>query len=119
MNDKAKAIQFESESSPGKFYSVDTESLTCTCPFFEKKLTELPLDDPHRLCKHLTQAISKIGVPEVLGTYRTEIDQAAEKKVRFEGRRSVRQDKTVPLGIGAVQTVAVSKKKRFFREWCG
>jgi len=113
MNDKSKIVQIESETSPGTFYSVNTKSLTCTCPFFLRELTTLPLADPHRLCKHLTQAIVKTGVPEFLAPHRTDIEWFAEQKARFSDRESVRQKKKLALPVGSVQTMTVNKKRKY------
>lgn len=113
MNENSQTVQIESESSPGTFYSVDTKSLSCTCPFFMRELTSLPLDDPHRLCKHLTQAIAKTGIPESLAQYQTDIEWFAQQKARFSDREFIRQKTTLALPVGSVQTVTVNKKRKY------
>jgi hypothetical protein len=75
--------------------------------------TTLPLYDPHRLCKHLTQAIVKTGVPEFLAQHRTDIEWFAQQKARFSDRESVRQKKKLALPVGSVQTKAVNKKRKY------
>lgn len=113
MNGKSQIIHIESESSAGTFYSVDTKLLTCTCPFFLRELAALPLDDPHRLCKHLTQAIARTGIPEFLEQHRTDIEWFAQQKARFSDRESVRQKKKLALPVGSVQTTTVNKKRKY------
>jgi len=113
MDNKNNILLIESGSSPGTFYSVDTLSLTCSCPIFVKKLQALPLDNPHRLCKHLVQAIAKTGIPPFLTQYKTDIEWFAQQKATFTDRYSVRRTKKLALPIGSVQSIATNKKRKY------
>jgi len=113
MNDKPYIIEIESNSSSGTFYAVDTKLLTCTCPFFLRDLGTLPLDDPHRLCKHLTQALVRTGIPEFLAQYGKDIQWFAQQKARFSDKDSIRQTTKLALPVGAVQTTNVTKKRKY------
>jgi len=113
MNDDSHIIQIESDSTPGSFYTVDTKSLTCTCPIFSRKLKSLPPDDPHRLCKHLTQALAKTGIPKSLISHQADIEWFAQQKADFTNRDSIRRDKKLALPVGTVKTVSVSKKRKY------
>jgi hypothetical protein len=113
MDKDNNRIRIESESSPGTFYSVDTTSLTCSCPIFVKKLRVLPLDNPHRLCKHLVQAIAKAGIPSFLTKYKSDIEWFAQQKASFTDRDSVRRTKKLALPVGSVQSLATNKKRKY------
>ncbi|MBX2991361.1 MAG: hypothetical protein KF749_09335 [Bacteroidetes bacterium] len=113
MNDKSHIIEIESDSSVGTFYTVDTKLLTCTCPFFLRDLSTLPLDDPQRLCKHLTQALVRTGIPEILSQYAKDIQWFAQQKARFSVKDSIGKTKKLALPVGAVQTTNVSRKRKY------
>jgi hypothetical protein len=113
MNERHDIVQIESDSNPGTFYSVNTTLLTCSCPIFSRKLKSLSIDNPHRLCKHLTQAISKIGIPDFLSQYKDEINWFAQQKATFTDKASVRQTKKLALPTGIVQTLSVNKKRKY------
>ncbi len=113
MDNMSRLVTIESETNRGTFYSVDIESLTCTCPYFSKELTTLPIDDPHRLCKHLTQAVCQVGIPEFLAQYQSDIKWFAQQKARFKDRDLATHDKRASLSVGAVQTKTVNKKRKY------
>jgi hypothetical protein len=113
MAEGEKTVLIESDSKPGDFYSVDLQSLACTCPYFTKKLTALPLEDPHRLCKHLTQALCKTGVPSFLNRYKTDIEWFGQRNAGFADNRSIKTNKNRALPIGEIQTSEVIKKRKY------
>lgn len=113
MNERHEVIQIESDSNPGTFYLVNTALLTCTCPIFSRKLRGLAIDNPHRLCKHLTQAISKNGIPDFLSQYKDDIEWFAQQKASFTDKQSVRRTKKLALPTGIVQTLSVNKKRKY------
>ena len=113
MNEGHEIVNIESDSSPGTYYSVNTVLLTCTCPIFSRKLRGLAVDNPHRLCKHLTQAIFKNGIPDSLAQYKDEIKWFAQQKAGFTDKQSVRQTKHLALPNGIVQTLSVNKKRKY------
>jgi hypothetical protein len=113
MDDKAKTILIESDSKPGDFYSVDLQSLSCTCPYFAKKLLNVSLDDPHRLCKHLTQALCKTDIPPFLERYATDIKWFGEHNAAFSEKKSVKTTPNRALKAEEVQTTSVNKKKKY------
>ncbi len=113
MDERAKTVQIESDSKPGEFYSVDIYSLTCTCPYFAKKLRNLPLEDPHRLCKHLTQALWKTRIPSFLEPYSTDIEWFGKHAATFSDKKSIKTNKTSALPEEEVQTTSVTKKRKY------
>jgi len=113
MDDKAKTILIESDSKPGDFYSIDLRSLSCTCPYFAKKLVNLPLDDPHRLCKHLTQALCKTDIPPFLERHALDIRWFGQHRSGFSDKKSIKTIKNRALQAEEVQTTAVIKKKKY------
>lgn len=113
MDERAKTVPIESDSKPGDFYSVDIQSLTCTCPYFAKKLVNLPLEDPQRLCKHLTQALCKTGIPSFLERYSTDIEWFGKHATAFSEKRFIKTNKTRALQLEDVQTTSVSKKRKY------
>lgn len=52
-------FQVESASIPGKFYEVDTEKHTCTCPFFQF--------NKHKICPHMRAVGMSESVPVASG----------------------------------------------------
>lgn len=113
MDERPKTLQIESDSKPGDFYSVDIHSLTCTCPYFAKKLVNLPLEDPHRLCKHLTQALWKTGIPSFLERYSTDIEWFGKHAAAFSEKKYIKTNKSRALPVEEVQTTSVSKKRKY------
>jgi hypothetical protein len=113
MTTNKDIIMIESDSNPGQYYSVNTYVLTCTCPIFTRKLKSLDKNDPHRLCKHLVQAISKIGIPDYLSQYKDDIKWFAEKKASFTNKISVEKSKKLAISIGSIQTISINKKRKF------
>ncbi|HYT53821.1 MAG TPA: hypothetical protein VEQ38_03840 [Verrucomicrobiae bacterium] len=113
MDDKGKTILIESDSMPGDFYSVDLQSLSCTCPYFVKKFVNAPLDDPHRLCKHLTQAFSRTGIPPFLERYALDIEWFGKHNAAYSDNKSIKTIKNRALQSDEVRTTSVSKKKKY------
>ena len=113
MNSNKDIMLIESDSNPGQYYSVNTSVLTCTCPIFTRKLKSLDKTDPHRLCKHLVQAISKIGIPDYLSQYKDDIKWFAEKKASFTNKISVEKSKKLAITIGSIQTISIIKKRKY------
>jgi hypothetical protein len=113
MDIDTNIILIESESSPDTFYSVNITSLTCSCPIFLKKLRVLPLNNPHRLCKHLVQAVTKTGIPPFLTQYKSDIEWFARQKASFTNRDSVRHNNKTALPVGTIQKVATNKKRKY------
>lgn len=119
MNEK-KAINtiiIESDSTPGEYYSVNTKSLICSCPHFLKKLHGLPIEDPHRLCKHLVKALMVNGIPEHLKQHKEDIEWFAKHNSAFTSKEKALKNKkwdiNLPLPDGGIVTVNSSKKKKY------
>jgi hypothetical protein len=102
-------VQIESDTNASQFYSVNVAELTCSCPFFLRELTTVPFDDPRRLCKHLTQALTKVGVPESLAQYRADIERCGAQRLRFGGIREMRPRKP-EWPEGSIATLSVERK---------
>lgn len=49
-------IEVESFSGSGN-YQLDLNTLSCSCPDFQKRRTHFDAEDPRRLCKHLIKEI--------------------------------------------------------------
>jgi len=113
MDANSKTILIESESRSGEFYSVDLQSISCTCPYFAKKLVNVPSDDPHRLCKHLTQALYKTAIPKVFERYAQDIEWFGKRNAAFSDKKSIKTDKNVALHVDEVQTTSADKKKKY------
>ncbi len=54
LKQKDSTFKVESSSQKGKFYTVDLEKGTCTCPHFLLRLKSV-----HGLCKHIEAAKDK------------------------------------------------------------
>ncbi len=110
-------IVIESDSMPGEYYSVNTKLLTCSCPHFYKKLRGRPLEDPHRLCKHLIKALTINGIPEHLKQYKEDIEWFAKHNSAFTSKekalKNKKWDKNLPLPDGSIVTVTAAKKKKY------
>lgn len=50
----------ESSSTPGIYYTVDTDAITCTCPDFQSRKYRAKTN-PKRLCKHLIHEMNQQG----------------------------------------------------------
>ena len=48
-------MKFESLTKPGKFYEVDVNAGTCTCPHYQNRMKYLK-----GVCKHLTACINEV-----------------------------------------------------------
>lgn len=110
-------MMIESDSRRGEFYTVNIKSLACSCPHFHKKLSGLPLEDPHRLCKHLIKALTINGIPDHLKEYKEDIVWFADHNSAFtsmeKALKNKRWDKRFPLPNGSITTVTSSKKKKY------
>jgi hypothetical protein len=113
MDDKGQTILIESDSKPGDFHSIDLNLLSCSCPFFTKKLANIPVNDPHRLCKHLTQALCKTEIPPFLERYAPDIKWFGQHNAAFSEKKSVKTTKNRVLKVEEVQTTSVNKKKKY------
>jgi hypothetical protein len=113
MHHKGKTVLIESDSKPGDFYSIDLDSLSCTCPYFTKKLVNIPVDDPHRLCKHLTQALCKTEIPPSLERHAPDIIWFGQRNAAYSETKSVKTNKKRALEAKEVQTTSVNKKKKY------
>jgi hypothetical protein len=82
----SQIIRIESDSEPGKFYEVNPTLFTCSCPYHNRRLRMLPLDDPHRLCKHLVKLFADQGVPDIFKAYEEEIKWFAKHNASFTSR---------------------------------
>jgi len=113
----ADPIKIESESKPGEYHLVDINALTCTCIYFARKLRSLPLNDPHRLCKHLIKALIISGIPEFLEEHKEAIETCAVHNSAFveKGKEFKKKtwDKYFPLPEGSVVTLKTDKKKKY------
>lgn len=95
---ESQKVQIESDSEPGKFYEVDTTALTCTCTYQNRKLRMLPLDDPHRLCKHLVRIFADQGVPDTFKAYEEDIKWFAKHNASFTSReKAFLREKTLKM----------------------
>jgi hypothetical protein len=95
---ESQVIHIESDSEPGKFYVVDTTTLTCTCAYQNRKLRMLPLDDPHRLCKHLIKVFADKGVPATFKAYEEDIKWFAKHNASFTSReKALLREKTLEM----------------------
>lgn len=116
-SENTEVIKIESDSRKSQYYSVNIKLLTCNCPHFYKKLRGLPLDDPHRLCKHLVKALTIKNIPEHLKQYKEDIDWFAQHKSAFTDRekalKNKKWDKNLPLPEGNIRTITSSKKKKY------
>jgi hypothetical protein len=93
---ESQVFHVESDSEPGKFYVVDTTTLTCTCAYHNRKLRMLPLDDPHRLCKHLVRVFADKGVPDAFKAHEEDIKWFAKHNASFTSReKALLREKTL------------------------
>jgi hypothetical protein len=93
---ESRVFHVESDSEPGKFYVVDTTTLTRTCAYYNSKLRMLPLDDPHRLCKHLIKTFADKGVPDTFKPYEEDIKWFAKHNASFTSReKAILREKTL------------------------
>jgi hypothetical protein len=53
---RSQFIETESFSGSGN-YQLDLNTLSCSCPDFQKRRTQFSMEDPRRLCKHLIEEI--------------------------------------------------------------
>ncbi len=83
---ESQTVRIESDSKPGQFYEVSPDSLSCTCPYYSRKLRGLPLSDPHRLCKHLIQVLAVQGIPDIFKPYEEDIKWFAKHNASFTDR---------------------------------
>jgi hypothetical protein len=106
QSDNSEIISIESESKAGAYYSVNMTLLTCSCPYFVRKLHGLPLENPHRLCKHLVKALSINGIPDHLKQYTEDIHWFAQHNSAFTNReqaiKNKKWDKNLPLPDGSI-----------------
>jgi len=116
-SDNSEIISIESESKAEVYYYVNTTLLTCTCPYFLKKLHKLPLEDPHRLCKHLVKALTINGIPEYLKQYSEDIHWFAQHNSAFASKekalKNKKWDKNLPLPDSGIATTKSTKKKKY------
>ncbi len=63
--------------------TVDIASRICTCNFFERKLSQIPPNDPKRLCRHLIKVLVKIGIPEDLVPYKKNLEFSAKHEMEY------------------------------------
>jgi hypothetical protein len=95
---ESQVFHIESDSEPGKFYVVDTKALTCTCAYHNRKLRMLPLDDPHRLCKHLIKVFADKRVPDTFKAYEEDIKWFAKHNASFTSReKALLREKTLEI----------------------
>ncbi len=106
-------VSISSETNPTKSYDVNLKELTCSCPHFYKKLHASPVEDPHRLCKHLIRALHENGIPEHLKKHSDDIIWFAQHGVAFSSRDKVRKQKKLPLIEGSIITVISDKKTKY------
>lgn len=50
-------------------YHVDTELVTCDCPDFKFRRRTYNINDPNRLCKHLSQVVTSLNTGTLKKTY--------------------------------------------------
>ncbi len=113
MTDRTQTVLIESDSKPGDFYSIDLDSLSCACPYFTKKLVNIALSDPHRLCKHLTQALCKTEIPLFLERYAPDIRWFGQHNAAFSEKKFAKTIKNRALKAEEIQTTSVNKKKKY------
>jgi hypothetical protein len=95
---ESQKVRIKSDSKPGRFYVVDTTALTCTCAYHNRKLRMLPLDDPHRLCKHLIKVFADQGVPDTFKAYEEDIKWFAKHNASFTSReKALLREKTLEM----------------------
>ncbi|MBI9109987.1 hypothetical protein [Maridesulfovibrio ferrireducens] len=75
----ADAVKVESRSS-GRVYYVSPKEQSCSCPDWHKRRSNVPKDDPRRLCKHLiSYYIGQDQLPESLSLFKGGLDWFYEK----------------------------------------
>jgi hypothetical protein len=84
---------------------------------FSKKLYGLPLENPHRLCKHLVKALTIKGIPEYLKQYSEDIHWFAKRNSAFTSKenalKSKKWDKNLPLPDSGIITTKATKKIKY------
>ena len=109
-------MYFESLSNRGSYYKVDVDEVTCSCKYFQISLKKYPPEDPHRLCKHLIQALTEKGIPSALISFESEIRQRAMLGQSFMPSQSSIKSMVLPvppMPEGSIETVTASKKRKY------
>lgn len=59
--DGAGVVVVASQSDARRQYRTDVSNLSCSCPDFVKRRAHLPERDIRRICKHLVEALERVG----------------------------------------------------------
>lgn len=82
--DLKSRISIESFTEPNKYYSVDINKLTCTCPDFKETCFSYPIEDLRRLCKHLVKTLAKEeNLPVTIMPYKELIRKLAHSHNKY------------------------------------
>lgn len=106
-------ITFKSLSDPSIEYEIDLQELTCTCPYFLQQCYRYYRNDPHRLCRHLVQALVQKGVPDSLKQHEEQIIWCATRNIRYMTQATAKKKIKQPLQAGSIQTISAQKKVKY------